>query len=117
MGVRCFNHETIYRYIWRDKKKGGLLWKRLRCAKKRRRKRYKANSRGKIANKRNIADRPAEVETCETLGRWETGTVIETKHCIVTFLEKKTDYAMIGKLNDLTTKSINRRMIKSMIGK
>ena len=31
-GLRCFSHETIYRYIWRDKKKGGLLWKQLRCA-------------------------------------------------------------------------------------
>ncbi|MDP0560993.1 MAG: hypothetical protein QS721_01130 [Candidatus Endonucleobacter sp. (ex Gigantidas childressi)] len=54
-----------------------MLWKRLRCAQKRRRKRYKAyDSRGRIANKRNIADRPAEVETRETLGHWGIDTVM-----------------------------------------
>ncbi|MDP0561717.1 MAG: helix-turn-helix domain-containing protein [Candidatus Endonucleobacter sp. (ex Gigantidas childressi)] len=38
IGVLCFSHETICRYIWRYKKKVGLLWKHLRCAQKRRRK-------------------------------------------------------------------------------
>ncbi|MDP0563057.1 MAG: IS30 family transposase [Candidatus Endonucleobacter sp. (ex Gigantidas childressi)] len=77
IGVRCHSPETIYRYIWRDKKKGGLLWTHLRCAQKRRRKSYKAyDSLGRIANKRNIADRPAEVEMRETLGHWEIDTVM-----------------------------------------
>jgi IS30 family transposase len=50
-----------------DKKNGGKLWKQLRCTNKQRRKRYKAyDSRGRLAGKRNIADRPAEDETRET---------------------------------------------------
>ncbi|MDP0563356.1 MAG: hypothetical protein QS721_13945 [Candidatus Endonucleobacter sp. (ex Gigantidas childressi)] len=65
IGVRCFSHEAIYRYIWRDKKKCGLLWKHLRCAQKRRRKRYKAyDSRGRIANKRNIYQSPFKLLRC-----------------------------------------------------
>ena len=116
-GLRCFSHETIYRYIWRDKKKGGLLWKQLRCANKRRRKRYKAyDSRGRLADKRNIADRPSEVETRKTKGHWEIDTVMGkgSKHCIVTLVERKTGYTLIGQLNDRTTKSTNNRTIKLM---
>ena len=41
------SHETIYQYIWRDKKNGGSLWTYLRQSTKQRRKRYKAyDSRG-----------------------------------------------------------------------
>ncbi|MDP0560837.1 MAG: hypothetical protein QS721_00320 [Candidatus Endonucleobacter sp. (ex Gigantidas childressi)] len=49
----------------------------MRCAQKGGCKRYKAyDSRGRISNKRNIADLPAEVETRETLGYWEVDTVM-----------------------------------------
>lgn len=116
-GKRCFSHETIYRYIWRDKRQGGTLWKHLRCAQKRRRKRYNAyDSRGRLADKRNIAERPLEVETRQTQGHWEIDTVMGkgTKHCIVTLVERKTGYTLIGQLNDRTTKSTNKRTIKLM---
>src|ERR1035441_6414422 len=39
-GQRVMSHETIYRWIWRDKRCGGTLWRHLRGARKRRRKRY-----------------------------------------------------------------------------
>ncbi|MDP0561693.1 MAG: hypothetical protein QS721_04910 [Candidatus Endonucleobacter sp. (ex Gigantidas childressi)] len=71
----------------------------MRCAQKRRRKRYKTyDSRGRITNKRNIADRPAEVETRETLGHWEIDTVMGkgSKHCVVTLVQRKTSYTLIG---------------------
>jgi IS30 family transposase len=114
---RCFSHETIYRYIWRDKRNGGTLWKHLRCAQKRRRKRYNAyDSRGRLADKRNIAERPIEVETRQTQGHWEIDTVMGkgSKHCIITLVERKTGYTLIGQLNDRTTKSLNKRTIKLM---
>ena len=34
------SHETIYRHIWRDRKRGGRLYLHLRCSPKQRRKRY-----------------------------------------------------------------------------
>jgi IS30 family transposase len=89
----------------------------LRCANKQRRKRYKAyDSRGRLAGKRNIADRPAEVETRRTQGHWEIDTVMGkgSKHCIVTLVERKTGYTLIGQFNDRTTKSTNTRTIKLM---
>jgi len=96
-GVRCFSHETIYRYIWRDKNNGGTLWKQLRCTNKQRRKRYKAyDSLSRLADKRNIVDRPAEVGTRKTQGYWEIYTVMGkgSKHCIVTLVERKTGYTL-----------------------
>ncbi|MDP0561326.1 MAG: hypothetical protein QS721_02875 [Candidatus Endonucleobacter sp. (ex Gigantidas childressi)] len=38
----------------------------------------------------------------------------ESKHCVVTLVERKTGYTLIGQLNDRTTKSTDRRTIKLM---
>ena len=59
-GRLSISHETIYRHVWRDKKEGGTLHTHLRGARKRRRKRYGAyDSRGRLAGKRMISERPA----------------------------------------------------------
>ncbi len=39
-GTLSISHETIYRHTWRDKAAGGNLYKHLRCATKKRRKRH-----------------------------------------------------------------------------
>ena len=47
------SHETIYRYVWLDKRQGGSLYRHLRGAQKKRRKRYgRYDSRGRLAGKR-----------------------------------------------------------------
>ena len=57
------SHETIYRHVWRDLKAGGSLHAHLRGARKQCRKRYGRNdSRGRLAGKRMIGERPAAVE-------------------------------------------------------
>lgn len=119
MMTRCMSHETIYQYIWRDKSEGGNLWTHLRQSPKRRRKRYKAyDSRGRLANKRHISERPASVEIRKYKGHWEIDTVHGrgSSHCIVTLLERKTGYVMIGKLPNKTTASLNKKTI-SLIGR
>ncbi|WP_188150508.1 IS30 family transposase [Teredinibacter waterburyi] len=111
---RVISHETIYRYIWQDKADGGDLWKSLRQSSKHRRKRYKAyDSRGRLANKRNIAERPQSIESRKYIGHWEIDTVHGrgSNHCIVTLLERKTGYVMIGKLSDKSTSSLNKKTI------
>ncbi len=46
------SHETIYRYVWADKRQGGQLYQHLRGARKQRRKRYgRYDSRGRLAGK------------------------------------------------------------------
>ena len=100
------SHETIYRHIWRDRKKGGGLYLHLRCSPKQRRKRYGSyDSRGRLAGKRHIYERPAGAQNRSRVGHLEADTVIgnvSDKHCVLTFVDRKTGYVMIGKLEART---------------
>jgi IS30 family transposase len=113
-GLLSISHETIYRHVWRDKKEGGTLHTHLRGARKRRRKRYGAyDSRGRLAGKRMISERPPEVESRENVGHWEADTVMGTgsRDCIVTLVERKTGLLLIGKLADRTAGALSRRAV------
>ena len=71
----AISHETIYRHIWRDKRAGVLLYTNLRGARKQRRKRYGSyDSRGRLAAKRPIFERPASVETRCQVGHSRGGS-------------------------------------------
>lgn len=112
--VLKISHETIYRHIWNDKKQGGPLYKHLRCAQKQRRKRYRSyDCRGRLADKRHISERPFQVEERKELGHWEIDTVIgkDKKHCILTLVERKTGYTLIGKLLARTKEQTSRKTI------
>lgn len=114
-GLLRISHETIYKYIWSDKKAGGTLWSHLRGSPKLRRKRYGAyDSRGRIAEKRHISERPHEVETRATLGHWEIDTVQGSpdKHCILTMVERKTGFLLIGKLSNKTKEATEQRAVE-----
>lgn len=118
-GILDISHETIYRYIWDDKKYGGDLYLCLRQAYKLRRKRHNSqDSRGRKAGKRMIEDRPKQVEYRRKIGHWEIDTVLGkgSKDCIVTIVERMSGYTLIGKLDDRTTESLNQRAI-SLIDK
>lgn len=113
-GIQPMSHESIYQYIWHDKAMGGDLHTYLRQASKKRRKRYQAyDSRGRLAGKRHISERPKEVEDRQTFGHWEIDTVVGrgAKDCIVTLVERKTGYLLIGKLCDRTKQQLNQRML------
>ena len=114
-GLLAISHETIYRHIWRDKRGGGALHTHLRGASKKRRKRYGAyDSRGRLAGKRLISERPAEVETRRRVGHWEADTVAGSgaRDCVVTLVERKIGLVLIGKLRDRTAESLSRRVIR-----
>jgi IS30 family transposase len=109
------SHETIYRHVWRDKQRGGLLYTHLRGARKKRRKRYGAyDSRGRLAGKRMISERPPEVEARASVGHWEADTVMGagSKDCVLTLVERKTGLVLVGKLADRTKESFNRRVLR-----
>lgn len=116
--VLNISHETIYKYIWENCRHYGDLHTHLRGARKKRRKRYgRYDSRGKLADKRHISERPATVETRRFIGHWEIDTVMGAgdKHCIVTIVERKTGYLVVGKLPCRTTEQLNRRVIQLMM--
>lgn len=110
------SHETIYRHVWKDKQFGGDLYLNLRCAGKKRRKRYGAyDSRGRLAGKRMIGERPEYVNGRESLDHWEIDTVMgKSSHCILTMVERKSGYVQIGLLKDRTVLQTNARMLKLM---
>jgi IS30 family transposase len=101
-GILSISHETIYVHVWRDKAFGGSLWRHLRQAGKKRRKRYGAyDSRGRIAGKRHISERPAAVEGRREIGHWEIDTMMGNEHgrnSVLTLVERATGYTVIGKL-------------------
>jgi IS30 family transposase len=111
------SHETIYRHVWRDRILGGSLHTCLRGARKRRRKRYAAyDSRGRLAGKRHISERPVAAELRSEIGHWEIDTVIGKgdHHCLVTVVDRKTGYLVIGKLRARTKEHTNRRTLRLM---
>ncbi len=115
MGTVSISHETIYRYVWKDREHGGDLCKHLRCATKKRRKRYgRYDSRGRLAEKRHISERPSWIERRRQLGHWEIDTVMGggNEHCIVTLVERATGYVLIGKLTARTMEEATRRTIQ-----
>jgi IS30 family transposase len=92
------SHETIYQYILTDKANGGDLYKHLRHASKKRKKRYGSNDRrGQIPDRVSIDDRPEIVDLKERIGDWEIDTIIGKNHkgALVTAVERKTKFTCI----------------------
>ena len=112
-GKLCISHETIYRYIWADKRAGGTLYQHLRGARKQRRKRYgRYDSRGRLAGKRMITERPASVATRHALGYWEGDTMLGASQagpCVLSLVERKTGYLLLGQLDHHTSAAVNPR--------
>jgi len=92
------------------------LWRHMHQAGKKRRKRYGAyDSRGRLAGKRHISERPAEVESREAIGHWEIDTVMgndRSRHSVVTTVERATGYLQIGKLERHTAAETTERCIE-----
>nr|WP_281267779.1 IS30 family transposase [Suttonella indologenes] len=87
------SHESIYRYIYADKKSGADLYRHLRSQKTYRKRGFKAHDRrGHIPNRVDISERPKMVEQRSRLGDYEGDTVIGHKHkgALVTLVERTT---------------------------
>lgn len=113
-GEFAISFQTIYRYVRRDWKAGGQLYRQLRHHYKRRKRHYGLERRGRLQGKRMIDQRPAEVESRQQPGHWEIDTVMGSgseKPCIVTMVERATGYLLIGKLPNRTTVATNKRII------
>lgn len=91
-GILSVHHETIYKYVLTDKKNGGLLYRRLRHQRKKYRKRYgSSHNRTGIPDRRDIDERPAEVNARERVGDWEADTITGKNHkgAVITLDERK----------------------------
>ena len=113
-GAFAISTESIYLHVWRDKKRGGSLWRHLRQPTKRR-KRYRSHERrGRVAGKRHISERPAAAESREEPGHWEMDTVLGTgdQHCILSLVERASGLVLLGKLSRRKAAVLNARLIQ-----
>ena len=107
---QAVSYETIYEYIWRDKRDGGNLYKELRHRGKKYNRRGSGKAgRGCIPNRVDIKKRPQIVEQKCRLGDWELDTIIGKGHkgAIVSMVErasKLTKLALVPRktANDVT---------------
>ena len=100
-GVACISHESIYQYIWQNKKEGGQLHKHLRTEGKRYRHRGASKDRrGIILGRIDITQRPAVVDQRERFGDLEIDTIIGKDHkgAIVTINDRATGILRMRKL-------------------
>lgn len=111
------SHESIYKYIWRDKKDGGLLFTYLRHKGKKYNKRSSINAgRGMIPGRVDISERDPIVETKSRIGDWEADTVIGAGHqgAIVTIVERKSKMSFFALVADKTKESVTKAIIKML---
>ena len=93
--------EAIYRWIFRDAKAGGQLYRFLCLGHRHRRKQRRYGSlRGLIPGRVSIAQRPNVVDTRRRFGDWEGDTVYGrgTRICLLTQVERKSRYLLAGKV-------------------
>ena len=92
----------------------------MRGARKNCRKRYRHyESRGRLAGKRMIGERPAVIERRKQIGHWKIDTTMgqslgESSNCIVTLVKRKSGYVAIGKLAARTVAVTNRATLGLM---
>lgn len=116
-GIACVSHETIYKYVWRDKKQGGQLHTHLRRQGRRYRKRGNSkDNRGIITGRVDISQRPKEVETKERFGDFEIDTVIGKNHqgALVTINDRATGLVRIRKVETKEAETVAKATIEAL---
>jgi IS30 family transposase len=108
---------TIYRWVARDKARGGALWTRTRRLCHRYRKGYRVvDHRGRMAGKRPLSARPGRVNLRQEFGHWEGDTVMgkDGRHCLLTLVERMTRLTRIIKLPARQVSEVNKALGKEI---
>lgn len=114
-GVSCVSHETIYKYIWNDKKKGGDLYIHLRTQGKTYRKRGASkDKRGQIVGRIGIENRPKEVEEKQRFGDLEIDLVIGKDHkgALLTINDRATGMLLMKKIESKDAEIVKNATIE-----
>lgn len=114
---KAVSHETIYKYIWQQKRKGGNLHKELRRnGKKYLTRSKKIAGRGCIPNRVDIKHRPKEVEDKIRLGDWELDTIIGTAQSgfIVSMVERRSKLTQLTKIPRKTADQVENSVLERL---
>ena len=110
-------HETIYRYIYYNKFRGGRLYKHLRHKNKKYHNRSNSyQRRGIIIDRVSIDKRPKIVERKNRIGDFEIDTVIGRHYvgALVTVVDRKSKYAIIKKVSSKRAKEVTKALIEML---
>ena len=106
--------QTAYNYIHKQRKKGRLLHKKLRHrGRKRKARGQSTKTRGTIPGRRDISERPPEVEKRQRFGDFECDLVIGAEHsgALLTINERATGLLWMLKLKDKQASSVREGII------
>jgi IS30 family transposase len=106
------SHETIYKYIWKNRENDGDWYKNLRH----RGKKYikKNSSKSKIKNRVELSKRPEIVKTKTRFGDWELDTVIgkrNQKEVLLTLVERKTKFTLVRRIETRRSEIVSSTII------
>ena len=109
--------EWVYQYVLQDKQNGGDLYKYLRCQKQRKKRYGKPDRRGQIKGRVSIDERPKVVNERSRIGDWEADTVIGKQggDVLVTLVERKTRWSIIGKAPNRTAAEVRAVIVKQLL--
>ena len=111
------SHESIYQYIYKNKKNGGRLYLLLvHKAKKYNKRSSIYNSRGTINNRISIHKRPKIVDNKTRIGDWEVDLIIGKYHkgSIVTIVDRKSKFTLMKKLPTKESIGVTNTIIELM---
>ena len=114
---KAISLETIYQFVWDDKRAGGKLYKHLRHRGKRYNKRSSGKAgRGCIPDRVDITARPPIVETKSRIGDWEGDTIIGAKHkgAIVSYVDRHSKFTLLKKIDRKMAELVTQATVDKM---
>ena len=111
------SHETIYRYIREDRKKGGKLYKHLRRKGKKYKKiKGKVAGRGVIPNRVDIEERPEIVDEKVRCGDFEIDLIVGKRHKgnIVSIVDRVSKVTRLTLINQATAANTAQAVIQQL---
>ena len=105
---------SIYRLIRQDKNNGGTLFHNLRFRNQRKRKYGSSETRGQLANRKSIHDRPIEIEQRNRFGDLEIDTIVGKNHqqSLVSIVDRKTGYLWLKKCSSRQAEEVCQTTIR-----
>lgn len=116
-GLPCVSHETIYQYIYQNKRKGGVLYVHLRRRHRYRKRIHKYCKRVGWDTRRPISERPSIVETRLRIGDWEADTIIgrEKKGGILSLVERRSRFCLLQKVPSKSADTVAKAVCAKLL--
>lgn len=115
-GVVAAGTETIYRYVYRDRKQGGTLWKNLCRCRARRKKRFPRPQWPSKDQRLPASSRPIAIENRIRRGDFERDSIIGAGRSgsLLTLVDRKTKLVKILQPESLRPSDVHRATVKAL---